>query len=385
MQKYRLFTPGPTEVPESALLTLARQVRHHRTPEFRALFSEVIEGLRYVFDTKNDIAVFASSGTGAMEAAVANVVGPGDKAIVLASGKFSQRWADLCRRFGAEPICLEVPWGQCFTPEQLKEALETHPDAVAVYATLTETSTGVQHDIEALGAVVKSTSALFVVDGISSVGAVECRTDAWGIDLLAVGSQKALMGPPGLAFLAVSDAAWSRIEELDRKVFYFDLTAYRKSAQTQDTPYTPARSLLAAMAENLKILRQAGREAVWAEVQVLAEGARAGLQAAGLKLVAERPAASFTAAYLPEGIDAKRVLTDLEGRYGVKMAGGQGPLTGRILRLAHMGTNDRLDVISALAALELILHRAGRDCPLGTATTAALKVFAVTPDESAPD
>ena len=379
MQKYRLFTPGPTEVPESALLTLAKQVRHHRTEEFRAIFAEVVEGLRYVFDTENDIAVFASSGTGAMEAAVANIVEPGDTAIVLASGKFSERWGDLCRRFGAEPVCLEVPWGKCFTPEQVEQALQEHPDAVAVYATLTETSTGVQHDIEGLGAVVRNHPALFIVDGISSVGAVECRTDAWGIDLLAVGSQKALMGPPGLAFLSISPAAWERIEKKDRKTFYFDLAAYRKSAEKQDTPYTPARSLLAAMAENLRMLREAGREAVWAEVEILAKAARAGVEALGLKLVAERPAASFTAASFPEDVDTKQVLRELEERFGVKLAGGQGPLAGRILRLAHMGTNDRLDVISALAALELVLHGVGWDCPLGTATTAALEVFAEPP------
>ena len=380
MKKYRLLTPGPTEVPEAALLKLAKQVRHHRTPEFRAIFSEVVDGLRYLFDTLNDIVVFASSGTGAMEAAVANVVGQGDRAIVLASGKFSERWGTLCRRFGAEPICLEVPWGECFTPRQLEAAIRKHPDAIAVYATLTETSTGVQHDIEALGKVVKKTSALFVVDGISSVGAVECRTDAWGIDLLAVGSQKALMGPPGLSFLAISAAAWARIEKVDRKTFYFDLAAYRKSAQLQDTPYTPARSLLEALAENLKSMRRIGREAIWSEVEILARATQEGLKALGLRLVAERPAASFTAAYLPEGIGANRILGELEELYGVKLAGGQGPLSGRILRLAHMGTTDRLDVISALAALELVLYKAGWDRPLGTAVSAAMKTFAAASD-----
>ena len=229
MSKHRLMTPGPTEVPETALLGMARQMSHHRTPEFRGLLAEVFVGLKYVFATENDVLVLASSGTGAMEAAVVNLVPRGGKAIVLESGKFAERWRKICETFGIEVVRYEVPWGEAFDPAEVARLLEQHPDTVAVFATLLETSTGMGHDIEAIGRVVGPSKALLVVDGISGVGAMECRTDAWGIDVLAVGAQKALMTPPGLAFLAVSHAAWRQIQSIDRPAFYFDLLAYREA------------------------------------------------------------------------------------------------------------------------------------------------------------
>ena len=204
MPKYRLLTPGPTEVPQQARLALARQIVHHRTPEFRKLLAEVLEGLQYVFQTQNDVVLLTSSGTGAMEAAVVNLVPRGGKAIVLESGKFSERWRLIAEKFGIEVVRHEVPWGDAFKPGDVARLLSQHPDAVAVYTTLSESSTGVGHDIEAIGRVVAPTPALLVVDAISGAGAMPCRTDAWGIDVLVVGSQKALMGPPGLALLAVS-------------------------------------------------------------------------------------------------------------------------------------------------------------------------------------
>ena len=223
MAKQRLMTPGPTEVPEAALLSMARQVTHHRTPEFRGLLAEVFAGLKYVFATENDVLVLTSSGTGAMEAAVVNLVPQGGKAIVLESGKFAERWRKICEAFGIQVVRYEVPWGAAFEADEVARLLQEHPDAVAVFGTLLETSTGVGHDIEAIGRVVGPSKALLVVDGISGVGAMECRTDAWGIDVLAVGAQKALMTPPGLAFLAVSPAAWRQIESIRRPAFYFDL------------------------------------------------------------------------------------------------------------------------------------------------------------------
>ncbi|MCX7424348.1 MAG: aminotransferase class V-fold PLP-dependent enzyme [Planctomycetia bacterium] len=224
MPKYRLMTPGPTQVPEASLLRLAEQVTHHRTPEFRGLLAEVLDGLKYVFQTTGDVLLLTSSGTGAMEAAVASVVPRGGKAIVLESGKFSQRWRKLCERFGIEVVRHEIPWGEAFDAADVARLLAEHPDAVAVYATLSESSTGVGHDIEAIGRVVNPTGALLVVDGISGVGVMESRTDAWGIDLLVVGSQKALMVPPGLAFVAVSPKAWRQIESIEPQAFYFDLS-----------------------------------------------------------------------------------------------------------------------------------------------------------------
>ncbi|NLX94860.1 MAG: alanine--glyoxylate aminotransferase family protein [Rhodopirellula sp.] len=376
MPKRRLMTPGPTQVPEQALLSLARQITHHRTDEFRSLVAEVLDGLKYVFQTENDVVVLASSGTGAMEAAVVNVVPRGGKALVLESGKFAERWRKIGEAFGVEVIRYEVPWGERFEAAEVARLLHLHADVVAVYATLSETSTGVGHDIEAIGRVVAPTKSLLVVDGISSVGAMECRTDTWGIDLLVVGGQKGLMSPPGLAFLAVSPAAWRQIESIDRQAFYFDLVAYRKALAAPDTPYTPAIPLIAALAESLRLFRLEGIDRIWERTRGLARATRAGLSAMGLNLTSAFPADSLTAAYVPDGTDGKRLLDRLEARFGVKLAGGQGPLKGKIFRIAHMGMIDELDILSALAALELVLVELGHPVALGCGVAAASRVLA---------
>ena len=376
MAKQRLLTPGPTEVPEAALLSMARQVTHHRTPEFRSLLAEVVANLKYVLVTKNDVLVLTSSGTGAMEAAVVNLAPRGGKAIVLESGKFAERWRKICEAFGINVVRYEVPWGEPFEATEVAKLLEQHPDAVAVFTTLLETSTGVGHDIQAIGRVVGPSKALLVVDGISGVGAMECRTDDWGIDILVVGAQKALMTPPGLAFLAVSPAAWKQIESISRPAFYFDLLAYRKAIKDSDTRYTPAIPLVKALAESLGTIRAAGIESIWARTKILAQAMRAGIEALGLKLVAARPADGMTAVYFPEGLDGKRFLERLQTRFGIKLAGGQGPLKGRIFRIAHMGLVDELDILSTLAAIELGLAEMGRDVKLGTGVAAASRVLA---------
>ncbi len=374
--KPRLLTPGPTEVPEASLLAMARQVTHHRTPEFRSLLAEVTAGLKQVFATNNDVLILTSSGTGAMEAAVVNLVPRGGKALVLESGKFAERWRKICEAFGIQVVRYEVPWGEAFETARIAALLAEHPDTVAVFGTLLETSTGMGHDIEAIGRVVGQTPALLVVDGISGVGAMECRTDAWGIDALVVGSQKALMTPPGLAFLAVSPAAWRQIESIPPQAFYFNLLAYRRALQNSDTPYTPAIPLVKALAESLRTIRATGLETTWARSKTLARATRAGIEALGLRLVAARPADGMTAVYFPEGIDGKAFLDRLLGRFGLKLAGGQGPLTGRIFRIAHMGLVDELDVLSTIAALELVLVEMGQNVKLGTAVTAASQVLA---------
>jgi serine---pyruvate transaminase len=376
MFKHRLMTPGPTEVPETALLGMARQMRHHRTPEFRDLLAEVFAGLKHIFATENDVLMLASSGTGAMEAAVVNLVPRGGKAIVLESGKFAERWRKICETFGVEVIRYELPWGEAFDPAEVARLLEQHPDTVAVFATLLETSTGVGHDVEAIGRALRPSKALFVVDGISGVGAMECRTDAWGIDVLAVGSQKALMTPPGLAFLAVSQRAWRQIESIDRPAFYFDLLAYRKALQECGTPYTPAIPLIRALAESLRAIRAIGIETVWAKTKLLGRAVRAGIEALGLPLVAVRPGDAMTAAYFPRNLDGKQFLSRLESRFGLKFAGGQGPLKGKIFRIAHFGTVDELDVVATLAGIELVLIDMGHNVTLGAAVAAATHVFA---------
>ncbi len=379
MPRPRLMTPGPTQVPERALARLGQQVIHHRTEEFRSLFAEVLEGLRHVFQTEHDVVVLTSSGTGAMEAAVANVVPQGGKAIVLESGKFSERWRLICERFGIAVVRCEVPWGQPFAPADVARLLDIHRDAVAVYTTLSESSTGVGHDIEAIGRVVGPSGKLLVVDAISGAGVMECRTDAWGIDLLVVGSQKALMIPPGLAFLAVSPAAWRQIESVARRpVFYFDLLAYRKSLATPEPPYTPAISLVRALAETLRTIRSEGIERIWTRARTLARATRAAIEALGLELVAKRPADGLTAVYFPPGLDGPQFLRRVESRFGVKLAGGQGPLKGRAFRIAHMGLLDELDVLAAIAAIELVLYEMGSPVTLGAGVAAASRVLADT-------
>ena len=382
MPKPRLMTPGPTQVPEAARLALARQVTHHRTAEFRAVHAKLIAGLQDIFQTQNDIVTIAGSGTAGMEAAVSSVVPRGGKAIVLESGKFSERWRILCERFGIEVVRYELPWGEPFEAARVGELLEEHPDAAAVYSTLCETSTGVGHDIGAIGEMISKhksegkSKALLVVDGISSVGAMECRTDQWEIDILVVGSQKALMGPPGLAFLAISPAAWDQIESIDRQAFYLDLAIYRKNLETNDTPFTPARFLIEAMLENIRLLQEEGVEKVWNRVRRLSEATQAGLEALGLTMVAKRPAEAMTAAYLPEGIDGKAFLSRLEARFGIKLAGGQGDLSGKILRIGHFGEIDELDIVGFVAAVELLLVEYGKFDMLGDGQKAVLSVLA---------
>ena len=376
MPKKRLMTPGPTQVPQRALLKLAEQTTHHRTPDFRALFEHTTESLRYVFETKGDVLLFASSGTGVMEAAVSSVVVPGEKILVLESGKFSERWRHLGERFGTEVVAYVEPWGVPFSADRVAELLRENPDVVAVYGTLLETSTGVLHDIEHIARAVRENSnALVIVDGISGVGADRCPMDVWGIDLLVVGGQKALMGIPGIAMMGVSSRAWKKIEATPPLGFYFDLSAYRRSAATSDTPFTPPKSLMMALSESLDLFREEGLDNVLNRMTLLAKATRAGVAALGLELAAERPANGMTAVRIPEMIDGKAFLTRLEERFGLKFAGGQGDWKGRIFRIAHMGIIDELDVISALAGVEMVLAELGYDVQWGSAVAAAERVF----------
>lgn len=379
MPKYRLLTPGPTQVPEPALLAMARQLPHHRTPEFRDLLAEVFEGLKHVLATRNDVVMLACSGTGGMEAAVVNLVPRGGKAIVLESGKFSQRWREIAERFGIQVVTHRVPWGEPFRPADVAGLLAQHPDAAAVYSTLMETSTGVGHDIQGIGQVVAPSNALLVVDGISGAGVVECRTDDWHVDVLVVGGQKALMCPPGLAFLAMSEAAWRQASAIERPAFYFDLLAYRQSLGKCDTPFTPATSLVLALAENLRLLRREGIEAVWARGELLARATRAGVEALGMKLFAQRPSAGMTAVCTPPGVDTDRLLKRMHARFGVKLASGQGPAKGKIFRIAHMGIIDELEILGTIAALELVLVEMRQVVKLGAGVAAASAVLASAP------
>jgi aspartate aminotransferase-like enzyme len=354
---------------------MARPVIHHRSEEARGWNAEVVEGLRYVFQTRNEVLILTSSGTGAMEAAVVNTVPRGGKAIVLDAGWFASRWGVICKTFAIEPVVVPTEWGQAVDPSRVQAALREHPDAVAVFGTLSETSTATGHPVEAIGRVVAESSALFVVDGISGVGAIECRTDDWGIDVLCAGSQKALMVPPGLAFVSVSPKAWSRIEAFESPSYYFNLKAARKAAREHLTPYTPAHTLIAGLREALRLIRLEGIENVWERHRRMSVACRAGFEALGLELFSSSPAEGLTAFVVPGGLKDSDIRSRLSQRFGITTIGGQDRLKGKIVRVGHMGYMDELDVVAGLAALELVLDELGHPVEPGQAVTAAQRVL----------
>jgi aspartate aminotransferase-like enzyme len=369
------MTPGPAPVPEDVLLELARPVIHHRSAEAKLVITEVVRDLKEVFQTQNDVLILTASGTGAMEAAMVNTVPAGGKALVLNAGHFAARWGNIGKAFGIQVVSLDTEWGQPVDPDQVANALRQHPDAVGVFGTLSETSTGTGHPVEAIGRVVAETPAVFAVDGISGVGAMECRTDAWKVDLLCVGSQKALMLPPGLAFVAVSPKAWARIDAFQAPSFYFSLKAAREKIKEFDTPYTPAHTLILALRTALRRIREEGIENVWQRHRALSEACQAGIQALGLELFSSRPAEGLTAFRVPAGLKDSDIRNKLVERFGITTIGGQGKLKGKIVRIGHMGYTDEIDVIGGLAALEMVLNDLGQDVEPGAAVTAAQQVF----------
>jgi aspartate aminotransferase-like enzyme len=377
LMKPRLLTPGPTPVPEETLLELAKPMIFHRTPEFRAMLAEVLSDLQKIYCTKNLVIPLTSSGTGALEAALANSVPAGAKVICLIAGRFGERWKNIAKAFNIEAVHITVPYGQAVQPAQLERALAEHSDAVAICSTLSETSTGVGHDIAAFGKIVARTPALLLVDAVSGLGAMECRTDDWHIDLCCTGSQKALMMPPGLAFLSVSDKAWQAIERnANPRTFYFDLKKAKKNLEANDTPYTPAHTLIRAMRVSLKKILAEGIENIWARQTRYAAAARAGFQALGLELFTAQPNTALTVVKMPANIDSTVLLTKLEKQYGLKLANGQDNLKGKIIRLAHLGYIDQFDILAAISGVELILQEMGHPVQPGTGVAAAQRVFA---------
>jgi serine---pyruvate transaminase len=374
--KPRLFTPGPTPVPEETLLELAKPVTYHRSAEAKAILAEMTEDLKYVFQTTNTVMTLTSSGTGGMDAAISSAVAPGEKVILLTAGRWGERWKGILKAYGANTILVEVPYGKAVTPAMLETALAQHPDAVAVCSTLSETSTGVGHDLEAFGKLVAKTNAILIVDGISGLGAMECRCDAWHLDIVVTGSQKALMLPPGLAFVSVSDKAWKKIDATPVKNFYLDLRRYKKSIAESDTPFTPANTLIKAQRLSLKRIRAEGIENLWARHNQLAAACRAAVHAMGLELFAERPNSALTVIKVPAGVDGSMILKKLEKLHGFKLADGQDAMKGQIWRLSHMGYTDAFDVLGAIAALELILLENGYTLSPGCGVTAFQKALA---------
>jgi len=374
MKKY-LLTPGPTPVPERVLLTSAQPIIHHRTREYGRALSDDIEGLKYVFQTKNDVLIFTASGTGAMEACVANLLSPQDKALVVNTGAFGRRWVDIINSFGIKPEVIEYPWGRVAKPQDVEKKLKEMPEIKAVFTQSTETSTGVVNDIEAIGKIVARTEAVFVVDAVSGLGGQELKTDEWKVDVVASGSQKGLMLPPGLAFVSISQKAWKLVENSKLPKFYWNFKAYKKSLQEGETPYTSAVSLVLGLQESLKMIKEEGLEKILQRHAILASATRRGVEVIGLELFAEAPCNVVTAIKVPEGIDGSRLVRMMLEEYGVGIADGQREYKGKIFRIAHLGYMDRFDVIIGLSALEIALSRLGYKVEVGKGVAAAEKEF----------
>jgi aspartate aminotransferase-like enzyme len=383
IRKTRLFTPGPTPLLPAAQFAMAAADMHHRTPEFKALFLKVLAQLKVFVGTANDVLLLTSSGTGAMEASVSNLTSPGDRVLVLTAGKFGERWVDLNKAFGNQVDVLEKPYGQTFTLEEVKAALK--PEHKAVYMQASETSTAVSHDVEGVAGLLKGTGTLLVVDGITGLGTQKIDVDGWGVDILIGGSQKAVMIPPGLAYLSISEKAWKAMETAKNPRYYFDLRKERKMQAKGETAYTTAVALVAALGAALDyIAGQAdgdlakGRDALIHNAQINAKATRAGLVALGFKLFAPNsPAGSATAVLVPEGMDSGSVVSALKSRFRLVTANGQGTMKGKIFRVAHLGFFDYLDTVAFLGAAEHIAKDVlGLPVVYGSAIAAAQKVFA---------
>jgi len=384
LRKTRLFTPGPTPLLPAAQVAMASAGMHHRTAEFRSLFTRTLADLKEFIGTRNDVLLLASSGTGAMEASVSNLTSPGDQVLVLTAGKFGERWRDLAQAYGCQVELASAAYGQTFSSAQIREKLT--PGVRAVYVQATESSTGVRHDLEAIAGLVRAQSpqALLVVDAITGLGTTRLDVDGWGIDVIIGGSQKALMIPPGLAYLAVSERAWQRAESARSPRYYFDLRRERKAAAKGESAYTPATALIAALGAALDYLRQggdgslvAGRDRLIAGAELCAQMTRAAVAALGLRLFAPAaPASALTAVVPPAGLDSGKVVAGLRENFGAVVANGQGEMKGKLFRIAHIGYYDYLDTIGVIGALEHVLAATGAPVEMGAGLRAAQEVYA---------
>jgi aspartate aminotransferase-like enzyme len=383
LRKNRLFTPGPTPLLPAAQTAMASFTAHHRTADFRELFQRVLADMKEFIGTRNDVLVLACSGTGVMEASVSNLTSPGDKVLVLTAGKFGERWTELTKAFGCKVEVLSRPYGETFSLDDIQAKLTS--DIRAVYVQATESSTGVRHDVERIAKIVHAQDdTLFIVDAITGLGTTHLEVDSWGVDFIIGGSQKALMMPPGLAYCAVSERAWKRMETTTSPRFYFDLRKERKSAAKGESAYTPATSLFAALGAALDFIRemgngnlaQGGQELV-RNAGLCAEMTRAGARALGLKLYASRPASALTAIASPDGVDAGVIVKEFRESFDAVVANGQGEMKGKLFRIAHIGYYDYLDTIGILAALEHVLAKVtAKPVEYGAAVRAAQEVYA---------
>lgn len=381
MIKKYLLTPGPTPIPDEVRSAMAEAIVHHRTPQFSKIFNEAREGLKVLFGTVSDVLVLAASGTGAMEAAVTNLFSPGEKVLVINGGKFGERWLRICRSFGLQVVEIKVEWGKAVKIETIEKDLHDHPDIQGVLIQASETSTTALHPIRDIAKITR-TGPLLLVDGVTAVGVLPVAMDEWGIDVLVTGSQKALMVPPGLGFISLSDRAWARTEKAKLPRFYFDLALERKSQAKGTTAFTPAISLIFGLRAALKMILEEGPDRVYARHERLARATRAAATALGLGLLApENPSPAVTGIFVPEKMDADQLLDYLRDRMGIIFAEGQDQLRGKIIRIAHVGYMGAFDVIVAVSALEMGLKRFGFPVKFGQGIAAAQEVLMEALDE----
>ena len=372
-----MLAPGPTPVPDRVLLAMAQPMIHHRTPQFSAIFAEVKEDLKYLFQTKQDVLILAASGTGAMEGSVTNLFSPGDEVIVINGGKFGERWGKISESYGLKAHWLNVEWGKAVDPKDVKKILDANPKIKGIMVQASETSTAVAHPIKELAQFTKNRQdCLLIVDGITAVGVFPVPMDELGIDVLVSGSQKAFMLPPGLAFAALSEKAWKFMETAKCPRFYFDFKKERKNLKDNTTAYTPAASLIIGLREALRMIKEEGLENVFARHNRLARATRAAVKAMNLKpLAPDSPSDATTGVYVPEGVDGGKLVKYLRDEMGITLAGGQDHLKGKILRIAHLGYIDTFDIIVAISSIEMALRKFGHKMEFGKGVAAAQEIL----------
>jgi aspartate aminotransferase-like enzyme len=380
IKKQRLLTPGPTPLYPKALQAMTGAEIHHRTQKFRDLYLSVLADLKTVLGTAHEVLMLASSGTGAMEAAVTNCFSPGDRVIVCSAGKFGERWVELTRAFGLEVVILSAPYGSVVEPIALAQALAANPDVKGVFVQASESSTGAAHDVRAMGEIVKRTAAMFIVDAITGIGSMPLDIDRWGLDFVIGGSQKAFMLPPGLAFLTISPKAWEMMESARLPRYYFDLRREKKSAAKGESSWTPAIALILGLAEVLKYVKTLGMEKLIENAQQLAAATRAACGALGLELLSPaHPSGAVTAVKAPPGLSSSVIVEEFHEKFGSIIADGQGEMAGRIFRIAHLGYYDIADLFALMAELELILLAHDVPVKLGAGVAALQEYYTSQP------
>ena len=376
MKKHKLFTPGPTSIPEEVLLEMAKPIMHHRTEEFLNIAKEVFEGLKYLFQTKNDVLIIASSGTGAMEASIVNLFSKGEKIIVINGGKFGERFVEIGKTYGLNVIEVKLEWGKSIEKKEIEEIIEKNKDAKGLFVNLCETSTATHFDVKGYGEIVsKYDDMILVVDAISCLGAIPCYMDEWRIDCLITGSQKAFMLPPGLAFISLSEKAWNKTKNSDLPKYYFDLKKYKKVLEKFDFPFTIPVSLIVGLKKSIEIIKKYTLEKIWEEHKKRAEATRKAIISMGLSLLSTSPSDALTAILLPDGIDGDQLIKFIRKNYGISIAGGQDKLKGKIVRISHLGWQDEFDVITAIVALGIGLEKFGYKVDIGKGIEKAKEIL----------